>query len=150
VVESGTTIHVAEAIKSQLGFESRNLYGIYDAVVLVEATSLDELNSKVWKIIGLDEVATTNTFVAMKSGHKTTEHKPTAYILIDTTAKNDGSIQEETMRIEQVSKSDIVLGTYNIVVEVATKPKEDLREVLTKLVKIPGILKTVTLPCFPD
>ena len=148
VVESGTTIHVAEEIKRELGFEGTNLYGIYDAVVLTDALTLQELKTKVWKIGNLPAVATTVTFVVMGREHKETKEKPTAYILTDTTPKLDETIQEKVSRIEQVTKCDIVLGPNNMVIEVVTKSEEDLKEVLSKLLKIEGIVKTSTMPCF--
>lgn len=137
---------VADQIRSSLRRPAYNVYGIYDAVVELEAGNEKEIKSLLDQMERLPLVASNTTYVV--TSPKTKEEarrKPFAYILVDAAPGQSNHVRDKFYQLEEVQKADIVLGPYDIFVEVAVDSLAELRRILTKVFGTSGLIKTVTM-----
>ncbi len=70
-----------------------------------------------------------------------------AYILINTQIGMTQKVVEELKKIEEIKKLDVIMGPYDIIVELEVPNYEDITKVLLeKLQNIPAINHTMTCP----
>lgn len=70
-----------------------------------------------------------------------------AYILINTQIGQTQRVVEELKRISEVKKIDIIMGPYDIIVEIEVPNYEDLSNILLNQIQnIPAINHTMTCP----
>ena len=70
-----------------------------------------------------------------------------AYILINTKIGETQKVAEELKKIPEVKKMDIIMGPYDIIIEIEVPSYEDISAVLlNKLQNIPAINHTMTCP----
>ncbi len=70
-----------------------------------------------------------------------------AYILINTQIGQTQKVAEELKKILEVKKLDIIMGPYDIIIEIEVPSYEDISQILlNKLQSIPAINHTMTCP----
>lgn len=70
-----------------------------------------------------------------------------AYVLINTQIGQTQRVVEELKKIPEVKKIDIIMGPYDIIVELEVPTYEDISNILLhKLQNIPAINHTMTCP----
>jgi DNA-binding Lrp family transcriptional regulator len=70
-----------------------------------------------------------------------------AYVLINTQIGQTQKVVEELRKIPEVKKIDIIMGPYDIIVELEVPTYEDISNILLhKLQNIPAINHTMTCP----
>ncbi len=70
-----------------------------------------------------------------------------AYVLINTQIGKTQKVAEELKKIPEVKKIDIIMGPYDIIIEIEVSAYEDISEILlNKLQNIPAIHHTMTCP----
>ncbi len=70
-----------------------------------------------------------------------------AYILINTQIGQTQKVAEELKKISEIKKIDIIMGPYDILVEIEVPTYEDISNILlNKLQSIPAINHTMTCP----
>jgi len=70
-----------------------------------------------------------------------------AYVLINTQIGQTQKVVEELKKIPEVKKIDIIMGPYDIIVEIEVSAYEDISNVLlNKFQNIPAIHHTMTCP----
>ncbi|WP_038055157.1 Lrp/AsnC family transcriptional regulator [Thermodesulfobacterium hydrogeniphilum] len=70
-----------------------------------------------------------------------------AYILINTQIGQTQKVAEELKKISEVKKLDIIMGPYDIIIEIEVPSYEDISQILlNKLQSIPAINHTMTCP----
>jgi len=70
-----------------------------------------------------------------------------AYILVNTKIGETQKVAEELKRIPEVKKLDIIMGPYDIIIEIEVPSYEDISGILlNKLQNISAINHTMTCP----
>ena len=70
-----------------------------------------------------------------------------AYVLINTQIGQTQSVIEKLKKIPEVKKIDIIMGPYDIIVEIEVSTYEDISNILLeKIQNIPAINHTMTCP----
>ncbi len=70
-----------------------------------------------------------------------------AYVLINTQIGQTQKVAEELKKISEVKKIDIIMGPYDIIIEIEVPTYEDISEILlNRLQNIPAINHTMTCP----
>ncbi|MCC6002935.1 MAG: Lrp/AsnC ligand binding domain-containing protein [Thermofilum sp.] len=70
-----------------------------------------------------------------------------AYILINCDIGKEKEVLEELKKITGVNEAHLLYGVYDIIVKVAGKNNMEIREmILTRIRKIPGVKRTLTMP----
>lgn len=70
-----------------------------------------------------------------------------AYVLINTQIGQTQRVAEELKKISEVKKLDIIMGPYDIIVEIEVPNYEDISKLLLeKFQNIPAINHTMTCP----
>ncbi|NPA40288.1 MAG: Lrp/AsnC family transcriptional regulator [Thermodesulfobacteria bacterium] len=70
-----------------------------------------------------------------------------AYILINTKIGETQKVADELKKIPEVKKLDIIMGPYDIIIEIEVPGYEDISAILlNKLQSIPSINHTMTCP----
>jgi len=70
-----------------------------------------------------------------------------AYVLINTQIGQTQKVVEELKKIPEVKKIDIIMGPYDIIVEIEVSTYEDISNILlNKFQDIPAIQHTMTCP----
>jgi len=70
-----------------------------------------------------------------------------AYVLINTQIGQTQKVAEELKKIFEVKKIDIIMGPYDIIIEIEVPTYEDISEILlNQLQNIPAINHTMTCP----
>ncbi|MCS7150227.1 MAG: Lrp/AsnC ligand binding domain-containing protein [Caldimicrobium sp.] len=70
-----------------------------------------------------------------------------AYVLINTQIGQTQKVAEELKRVPEVKKMDIIMGPYDIIVEIEVPNYEDISKLLLeKFQNIPAINHTMTCP----
>ncbi len=70
-----------------------------------------------------------------------------AYILINTQIGQTQKVAEELKKLPEIKKIDIIMGPYDILVEIEVPTYEDISNILlNKLQSIPAINHTMTCP----
>jgi AsnC family. len=70
-----------------------------------------------------------------------------AYILINTQIGKTQKVVEELRKIHEIKKLDVIMGPYDIIVEVEVPSYEDISKLLLeKIQNIPAINHTMTCP----
>jgi len=70
-----------------------------------------------------------------------------AYVLINTQIGQTQKVAEELRKISEVKKIDIIMGPYDIIIEIEVPTYEDISEILlNRLQNIPAINHTMTCP----
>lgn len=70
-----------------------------------------------------------------------------AYVLINTQIGQTQKVVEELRKIEEVKRLDVIMGPYDIIVEIEVPNYEDISKLLLeKFQKIPAINHTMTCP----
>jgi len=70
-----------------------------------------------------------------------------AYILINTQIGQTQKVVEELKKIPEIKKLDVIMGPYDIIIEIEVPSYEDISEILlNKLQNIPAINHTMTCP----
>lgn len=124
-----------------------SVLGPYDVIVEVVAATVDVIYEKFIKgINSLRAVGGLSTYLAVGASRTKEEmKKPSAYMLVDASPERLGSVQEEIFEFGAVQKCDIVLGPYDIIVEVVTKDIKELTDIIAKVCRLNGVKKTMTM-----
>ncbi|MEN3038891.1 MAG: Lrp/AsnC ligand binding domain-containing protein [Candidatus Kryptonium sp.] len=70
-----------------------------------------------------------------------------AYVLINTQIGQTQKVAEELKRVPEVKKLDVIMGPYDIIVEIEVPNYEDISKLLLeKFQNIPAINHTMTCP----
>ncbi|MCX7613613.1 MAG: Lrp/AsnC ligand binding domain-containing protein [Caldimicrobium sp.] len=70
-----------------------------------------------------------------------------AYVLINTQIGQTQKVAEELKRVPEVKKMDVIMGPYDIIVEIEVPNYEDISKLLLeKFQNIPAINHTMTCP----
>ncbi len=70
-----------------------------------------------------------------------------AYVLINTQIGKTQKVVEELKKIPEVKKIDIIMGPYDIIIEIEVPNYEDISEILlNRLQNISAIYHTMTCP----
>jgi DNA-binding Lrp family transcriptional regulator len=70
-----------------------------------------------------------------------------AYILINTQIGKTQKVAEELKKIPEIKKLDVIMGPYDIIIEIEVPSYENISEILlNKLQNIPAINHTMTCP----
>ncbi len=70
-----------------------------------------------------------------------------AYILINTQIGQTQKVADELKKIPEVKKMDIIMGPYDIIIEIEVPSYEDISQILlNKLQSISAINHTMTCP----
>ena len=69
-----------------------------------------------------------------------------AFVLVSTEVGAETDALEEIMKLEQVQEASVVYGVYDIVTRIRAKSSEDLKEVITKKIRVTtGVKNTLTM-----
>lgn len=129
------------------------LWGLYDAIVEINMESRNRLYDDVMRemdiltndILSLSEIARINTLIV--SNEKTKENsdkRPFAYIFVNTMPEDIIEVRDRFFDIESVQNADIVLGTFDIVIEIAVDSLNELKEAMNGIFGTTGISRTIT------
>ncbi len=70
-----------------------------------------------------------------------------AYVLINTQIGQTQRVVEELKQIEEVKRLDVIMGPYDVIVEIEVANYEDISKLLLeKFQSIPAINHTMTCP----
>lgn len=70
-----------------------------------------------------------------------------AYVLINTAIGKTAEVAKTVSRIKGIKKLDVIMGPYDIIIEVEAKDHDELSDVvLTKIQTIKAIRHTMTCP----
>ena len=142
---------VTSQIKDELHLKRTfRVLGPYDAVVEIEMLpdiyAVSDLFSHfITRINYLETVGACTTYLAVSEKSKPRREKPFAYILIDAAPQDLISVHEKVFKYKEVQEADIVLGPYDIIVEIVVKSWEKLLKVLNKIRATAGIIRTLPL-----
>jgi hypothetical protein len=142
-------------IREKLGTLAREIHdliGIYDVVVETYPSNLDELYQVILKrIYEVSFVTGCTTYPAVGAPRTKAGPlgKPFAYMLISVSPVNIDYVAEKVHELAEVQKTDIVLGSYDIVAEISVGDMKGLTEIINKVLNIDGVITTVTLPVAP-
>ncbi|AGT35056.1 MAG: Lrp/AsnC ligand binding domain-containing protein [Thermofilum sp.] len=70
-----------------------------------------------------------------------------AYVLINCDIGKEKEVLEELKKIPGVIEAHLLYGVYDIIVKATGKNNTEIREmILTKIRRIPGVKRTLTMP----
>jgi DNA-binding Lrp family transcriptional regulator len=147
-----SALDVGKLIQDSLNFDAIEVLGPYDVVVRADVKSLQDLWENYISLINsIPLVGSCTTFLSIFEKTKPLDQRPSAFILIDAAQSEHIEIQEELFKMKEVQKVDIVLGTYDIIAEIAVNSIQDLFHVIRKIVRASkNILRTITMVAFPN
>ncbi|MEM3383285.1 MAG: Lrp/AsnC ligand binding domain-containing protein [Nitrososphaerales archaeon] len=147
-----SALDVGKLIRDSLNFDAIEVLGPYDVVVRANVKNLQDLWENYISLINsLPLVGSCTTFLSIFEKTKPIDKIPSAFILIDAAQSEHIEIQEELFKIKEVQKVDIVLGPYDIIVEVVVNSIQDLFQAVRKIIRTSkNILRTVTMVAFPS
>jgi len=134
-----------------LGFiNSFDVLGPYDVIVEVEAKDNNDLFYNIIRpIIGLAGVSGCTTHVTVSPSEvKPLTKRTFAYVLVQAMPQETQRIQNELFQLDEIRKVDAVLGPYDIIADVTTDSLSKLVDIVSKIRRILGILRTTTLITF--
>jgi DNA-binding Lrp family transcriptional regulator len=144
------------SIKGRLGELAQGVFdllGIYDVVVESSPGNLNALYQDILKRIyeiGFVTGCTTYPAVGQQRTKPGTLGKPFAYILISASPVSIDYIQEKVYEMNEIQKVDIVLGPYDLVAELSVDNMKKLTDTVNRILRIDGVLTTVTMPVIPE
>jgi len=136
-----------ELVEKKPGFhQALEVVGPYDVVVEITGDSTEDLYEKTRAIASRDTVASTTTYVAARSyDNKEATETPNCCLLVGVADPYSELVMEEIQKLKkEVVKADIILGPFDMIVMARVKLAE-LSMFLDKLLKVRGIVRTVTL-----
>lgn len=135
-----------DLVKEKPGFHlALEVVGPYDVVVEITGDSTGDLYEKTRAIASRDTVASTTTFVAARSyDKKDAVEPPNCCLLVGVAGPYLDHAMEGIRSFDEVVKADIILGPFDMIVMARVKLGE-LSLFLDKLLKVRGIVRTVTL-----
>jgi DNA-binding Lrp family transcriptional regulator len=137
-VGRSTVADITEKVTQLLpGTNAFNVYGLYDTIVELKATNDVDLTNFIGKIEQIPDVAATTTYYVHRPelGKHTVvrPRRPFAFGLVDAAPAQSAALLEEFNKLEQVQNSDILLGSYDILIEIAVDGLAELRDFLQQL-----------------
>lgn len=141
---------IAPFFKKELGVDAYDLFGLYDVVIRLEADTISGLDEYIHKIQEFPMVASTTTYLATHPKTKHIQRPPGAYFLIDVAPLRNFEVCNKIFELEEVQRSDIVWGPYDVLCEVFVESLPKLMDVLQEIYQIHGIVKTITMLTYPQ
>ena len=71
--------------------------------------------------------------------------KVTSYVLVATEVGKEHEVVQELLKIEGVTVAQTVYGEFDVITKVDSENLKDLDAAITKIRKIGGIIRTMTL-----
>jgi DNA-binding Lrp family transcriptional regulator len=148
-VGNSTVANITDKVTQLLpGTNAFNVYGLYDTIVELKATNDVELTNLIGKIEQIPDVAATTTYYVHRpelGKHAVVRpRRPFAFGLVDAAPAQSAALLEEFNKLEKVQNSDMLLGSYDILIEIAVDGLAELRDFLQQLSKIKIDERSVT------
>ena len=126
------------------------IYGVADAILEArQVRDIPDLYRRfVSPIVDLRSVGSCETYVAareMPEKELRNEYDVQGYVACDVMhpTANIEEAQEEIYRVDEVQRSDIVLGPYDVIARIACQ-EEDFGTVVSEIQRIPAVLRTIS------
>jgi len=140
------------SIKEKTGLDGLEVYGPYDAVVELEAETVEGMHRKVNEVDRLGIIQGTTTYVVAREGKaKRLKALPRtfAYVLIDAAPGGVEEVHKSVSELREVRKADIVFGPYDLVADVTVRDLKELGRVVREITGMDSVLRTCTLISVP-
>jgi DNA-binding Lrp family transcriptional regulator len=144
-------LELGSVIREKLKFPAIEVFGLYDVVIELEASTYEELDKRIDKIREIPLVSTTTTYlVTSAKSNPQKEGTILAYTLVSTEPLYTNKVRDRFLTLNEVHKADIVFGPHDIIVEFRIDSIQQLVQAVKKIFGTRGLLKTNTMISFKD